>query len=192
MLYRIIIFFVKIFYTVLFFPKVHGRNNLPKSGGYILASNHFSNWDAPLVIVYSPGKQLILAKVELFKNWFFSWFLKAVGAYPIRRGTADTAPIKAALSQLKTGKSVMLFPQGHRQENIDVESAKDGVALLATRAKVPVIPVGIKGEYKIFRRMMLCFGEPIYFDNYYGRKLSSTELGEVSSVVLSEIIKLID
>ena len=189
MLYRIIIFFIKAFYRILFFPKVTGKANLPKSGGYILASNHLSNWDSPFVVVYCPGKQLILAKAEIFKNRFFAWFLRAVGAYPIRRGEVDTAPIKAALSHLKSGGSVLLFPQGHRQDSIDVESAKNGAAMLATRAKVPVIPVGIKGKYKKFRRMELHFGEPIYFDAYYGRK---NVLDEVSSIIVAEIIKLID
>ena len=107
MLYNICKILLKIFYSLLFFPKITGRENIPRSGGYILASNHISNFDPPFVVIFAPGKQLILAKAELFKNSFARWFLMKMGAYPVKRDSADITPIKVAISHLKKGKSVL-------------------------------------------------------------------------------------
>jgi len=189
MFYDIVIGFFKTLYYIFFRPKVVGVENLPQ-GGFILAANHTSNLDPPFVVVFMPGKQMILAKKELFKNKLFGKFLSHLGAVPLNRGEGDVHAIKTALTHLKNGGNLLLFPQGGRRKEINLDDAKNGLALLATRAKVPIVPIGISGDYKLFRRMYLNIGAPMCFDQFYGKKLTSEELNKISRSVVKKIITL--
>lgn len=131
---------------VLFPVKVHGREHIPLKGGFILASNHLSNLD-PMILGIASGHRLsYLAKDSLFKSRVFRWVLHQVGAFPIKRESLDIGAIKEALRRLQKWGTVV-FPEGTRIE--EKKEVRGGIALLAVKSAVPVIPAFIDGSDKV-------------------------------------------
>src|SRR3989338_6346732 len=95
-----------------------GRENIPKKKGFIIASNHVSYLDPVMVGVACPRKLNYMARHDLFSNHFFSFWLYNVGAFPVRRKTADISALKEAIKRLNDGEGLILFPEGGRVENI--------------------------------------------------------------------------
>lgn len=187
MIYKVIIYIVKFFFYVVFWPVVKGKENIPKDGGYIIAANHKSNFDPIFTTIVQKKKAYFLAKEELFSNKLMGKILYLLGARPIKRGRSDISAIKTGIEILKEEKPLTIYPQGTRSKNIDLTKVKTGVALLAVKSKVPVLPIGIKGAYLPFGRIKLTIGKPMYFDEYYSKRLSSDDLKEISSDVMGYI-----
>ena len=187
MFYRIVIALAKVLYFFIYRIKSVGQENVIKSGGVIYAANHKS-WADPIVIALTSKRQLtFMGKKELFKFKPFGYILKALGAFPVNRGTGDVGAVKTGLKILKEGKVMMIFPEGKRVDKGEIVPAKPGVAMFATHAKVPVVPITVVGEYKLWHKITVIYGEPIYFDEYYGQKLTSEKLTELSQKVLDTI-----
>lgn len=146
MLYFIGRFIFFIIFKCLFRFKAYGQENIPKHSGFIIASNHESNLDPILLGVASPRAINFMAKEELFRNKFFGFILRRVNAFAVRRGIADLGSIKEAVRRLKNSSGLLLFPQGGRREDVDVEDVRAGVGLIAQKANVPIVPVFIEGS----------------------------------------------
>ena len=172
--------------------KVAGKENIPKEGGYVLAANHISYWDPVAMALACPDELSFMAKKELFKNPAFAWLIRNLNAFPVDRGGTDSKPIKTALSIIKDGKVLLLFPEGTRmkEEEQTDDDAKSGMTMLAHRSKVPIVPAAIVGNYKIFKTVRVTFGKPVYLDEYYSEKLNSDTMHKISGDVLSEIRKI--
>ena len=134
--------------------KVEGFDQVPKEGGFVLASNHFSNFD-PWVLSYPffPRRHLrFMAKSELYTR-FLTPMMNAAGAFPVRRGEADIDAFKTAVRLVKDGEIVVVFPQGHRQppEEMKKREARihSGAVRIALAAKAPVVPAAIKGTERL-------------------------------------------
>ena len=138
---------------MLFPTKIIGKENIPK-GACILSSNHTSNLDAVIFAVKTWEKKYYLAKKELFKNKLFGFFLKKLGAVKIDRQSNDVLAIKNCLKLLKDNKKLFIFPEGTRvhNENMELGEIKQGVAMFAIKAKVPIVPIFIVRQPKLFRR----------------------------------------
>ncbi len=190
MLYRVIRKFMNGVLRLCFRVKVEGKENMPMTGGGIVALNHRSNWDVPMAGLSSPRKLGFMAKAEMFKSKLGNWFFSSLGAFPVQRGKGDIGAIKAALSRLKAGELVAMFPEGRRVKPGKKVQPKPGVVMLAVRAEVPVIPVHIKGTYKPFSRVTITFGAPIYYEEFYGEKLPVEELQELSNGLMETINSL--
>ncbi len=149
MLYRISTAICYAIFKIFFRLKIRGREAFNCGSPFILASNHLSHLDPPLMAVCSPYKVAFLAKEELFKNPIAIWYFKRVGVIPIKRGKADIANTRTALKTLKA-KSLLIFPQGTRGGSFDELNL--GVGFLAKRAKVPIIAAKITGTDKILPR----------------------------------------
>ncbi len=188
-MYPIIKFIVKIFCKVVFFVRVEGEENIPKDGAAILAANHTSLWDAPVILTATRRPMRTMGKAELFENKLLAPFLKMAGAFPVRRGTADITAIKTALKTLKDGGIFAIFPTGTRVKDGDGD-AKAGVALIAAKSGAPVIPVAIRGGYRIFKRVTIHVGKPLYVKNENGAKPSSDELKIYADAILDKINSL--
>jgi len=149
MLYRFLRFCGLVLTRLFFHFEVRGRENIPKVGGFILASNHVSYID-PTVLGFACSRRLtFMAKEELFRNPLFSWFLFKVEAFPIKRNSADIAALKEAMRRIKKGKALVLFPEGRRSDTKATFSQPSaGVSFLAEKLNVPVIPAFIKGTEK--------------------------------------------
>ena len=129
-----------------------------------------------------------MAKADLFKNKLFGGLIKKLGAFPIQRGRGDIgARYKGAFSILKNNDAMLIFPEGHRIKNGKRVKAKLGVSMIAVYAKVPVIPLCISGEYKPFHKVTVTFGEPITFEEYYGKKPDNETLQMLADEVMQTI-----
>jgi len=160
------------FVRFLFRIKYHGVENEPdeKDGSYVLICNHISNAD-PVFLCASGTKQQphFMAKKELFKIPILRKLIAALGAYPVNRSGADVSAIKNTIKMLEEGKSIGIFPQGHREKGIRPHDAnlKNGAAMIACRAKAMVLPCCIitkKNKFALFRRIDVYYGKPISFE----------------------------
>lgn len=175
-----------------FFPtKFIGKKNLPK-GACIIASNHTSNMDAVNLAIHTWEKKYYLAKKELFKGRFVSWFIKKIGGIKIDRQTNDVNAIKESLRVLKNGKKLVIFPEGTRNnnENMELGEVKQGVTMFAIKGRVPIVPMFIMRKPKMFRRNKVVVGKPFELTEFYGKKLSNEELSLATEIVSKKMNEL--
>lgn len=157
-------------FMAAFRVRVIGRENVPTSGGAILAGNHVSYMDPVLLWEFSPrGRPHFMAKSELFKG-LIGWMLTEFYSFPVVRGSADRTAIATATKLLEDGELVGIFPEGTRSSDGEAGEAHGGVSFIAMRAGVPVIPVAFVGTDKVLprgqkfirpARVTIKFGTPI-------------------------------
>lgn len=166
---------IRIVYEIFFRGEIAGLENLPARGGYIVASNHVSLLDPPIVGLYLPQQVAFFARKTLWKPGFASWWLDNVGTIPVDRdGGTDVAAIKRVLQTLRQGKVVILFPEGTRSKDGRLQPPKPGIGLLACRTGVPVVPARVFGSFDAFGRDgRLHLGVPVSVQ--YGRPLEPAE-----------------
>ncbi len=181
---------VSIFFHVAFRIEKIGVENIPADSSAILAVNHRSNWDVVTVGLTTPRNIRYMAKAEMFKNKFLDKFFRSLGAFPVHRGRGDIGAIKSALNILSQNNIMLMFPEGKRVRDGAKGQAKAGVAMIATRAGVPIIPVHIVGKYKFMSKIKVIYGKPIVFDEFFDKKLTMDELQGLSNQVLDTIYKL--
>jgi len=164
----------RLIFNVFFRLEACGKENIPKEGGFILASNHVSFLD-PVAVGSAANRKLnYMAKQDLFSNKFFSWVLYRVGAFPVKRATPDIWALKEAIKRVKNGGGLLLFPEGRRlnlgEDKIEPEA---GVGFLADKLNVPVIPVHVKGteiawpkgeKSWVFTKISVTFGAQIHWE----------------------------
>ncbi|HIW57579.1 MAG TPA: 1-acyl-sn-glycerol-3-phosphate acyltransferase [Firmicutes bacterium] len=168
----------------IFRYKVEGLENIPKDENFIVCCNHRSNLDPPFLGVCLPFKICYMAKEELFKNKLFAKLITTLGAFPIKRGKHDIAALKTALSLIKQGKRVAIFPEGGRSHDEHLRKGKTGAALIAIKAGVNILPVGIDGKYRLFGRIRTRIGKPIDLSAYFGTRPDSNELKRITDEIL--------
>ncbi len=190
MLRKIVVFLVYIFNLVVFRVEKNGEENIKEKGAYLICANHRSNWDAPILVSYLKRKVYVMAKAELFKNKFIKWFGRKCCVFPVKRGMRDIESIKYSLNLLKDGEILVIFPEGTRNGMEKNGKAQNGVAYMAIRTGVPVIPVGIQGEMKPFKKVKLNIGEPLDFSQYKTNKPEKEILDKVSKEIMDNIIML--
>lgn len=141
------------FISILFFQiRCYGERNVPARGGVVLASNHQSYLDPFLVGSVLRREVHHLARTSLFRNPAFRALIVALNAFPIERDSGDVKGVKHALSRLKAGHALLVFPEGTRTRDGRVAFMKEGIRLLADRAAVPIVPVLIEGAYNLWPR----------------------------------------
>jgi 1-acyl-sn-glycerol-3-phosphate acyltransferase len=162
-------------HQMFFRGDVRGLENLPESGGYIVAANHASHLDPPIVGQHLPRQVSFFARKTLWRPGIAAWWLTAVGTIPVDRdGGTSLDAIKRVLAGLASGKVVILFPEGTRSTNGELQPPKAGVGLLACKAKVPVVPARIFGSFEAFGRDgSVHLGSPVSVT--YGAPLSPAE-----------------
>ena len=147
--------------------RVRGLENVPE-GGFVLAANHTSNFDPwPLGIPFLPDRQLrFMAKAELF-NPVLAPFLRAGGAFKVRRGEGDVEAMRTAVELVREGEIVVMFPEGTRRTKglVKRHAARPhtGAARIALTAKAPLVPVAIGGTDRLLRLgpLLVAYGPPI-------------------------------
>lgn len=156
---------VSVLFYILFFPKVKGKENIPKKGGAILAGNHISNLDCFMVIL-STGRCIhFLAKSELFKLSFFNWFFTNSGLIPVYRNGKDKKALENAIALLNRKKLVAVFPEGHlnKVSKNSVLPFKIGAVKMARETGCPIVPFTIRGKYIPFAHSIeIIFQEPYF------------------------------
>lgn len=186
----VIVFLIRMFCYIVFRVGKIGKENVPRTGAYIMCANHTSNWDPPIIVACTNRKMHIMAKAELFKNKFICWFAEKCWVFPVKRGGKDIESMKHSLKVLKDGEMLMLFPEGTRNGMNKNGKAQNGAAFMALRTGVPVIPVGIIGDMKPFHKVTLNYGKPLDFSEYKSSKPEKEVLEKVSQEIMDNIIML--
>lgn len=139
---------LKIFWRM----EIIGIENLPQTGGLIIASNHVSYLD-PAVLAASLNRKIyFITKKEVFKNTFVSFILKNLNAFSVDRENVDIIAFKRAINILREEKVLGIFPEGARSSNGELQELKLGAIKIAMKTGVPILPVGIIGTHKIYPR----------------------------------------
>jgi 1-acyl-sn-glycerol-3-phosphate acyltransferase len=145
MMYFLVRNFVKLFFMIFMGFKVKGRQKVPKEGAFILAGNHVSHLDPPALSAASPRILYFMARHTLFDNRLFGWLIGSCNAFPVRRGEADMGAMKKAIRLLKSGKPLLIFPEGTRSETGDMNRAQPGMGYLSLMSGAPVLTAYVDG-----------------------------------------------
>jgi len=132
--------------------EIIGIENLPESGGLIIASNHVSYLDPAVLAASSKRKIYFITKKEVFKNSFVSFIFKNLNTISVDRENTDILAFKKAISILREEKVLGIFPEGRRSSNGNLQELKLGAIRIAMKTGVPILPVGIIGTHKIYPR----------------------------------------
>src|SRR3954471_15577787 len=142
---------LQVMFDMFFRGEVIGLEHVPASGGFLIAANHASFLDPPVIGCQVPRQIAYFARKTLWKRGLPSWWLDRVGAIPVDRdGGQDVGAIKRVLKALKDERGLILFPEGTRTLDGRLQPAKPGVGFIASRTQVPVVPVRIFGSYEAF------------------------------------------
>ena len=131
---------------------VSGRENLPKSGPYIIAPVHRSNIDTPLSSFVTSRRVRFMGKDSLWKHKQIGAFLSLLGGFPVTRGAADFEALKRCVAVLDAGEPLVMFPEGTRQSGPTLHPLFEGPAYVALKRGVPIVPVGIGGSERVMRK----------------------------------------
>ena len=151
--------------------EVRGRERVPLNGPLIIVSNHLNLADPPLLSASIPRKIHFMVKEELYYSRRGGIFIKAYGAFPVRRGKPDKRAVSEALKLLSEGKAIGMFPEGTRNPERKLQRGEGGTALIARLSGAPILPVGISGTegirglYEVLSRRLkirVNIGEPFY------------------------------
>jgi 1-acyl-sn-glycerol-3-phosphate acyltransferase len=147
--YPIIATMVRVAACALGRLQTHGRDNVPSTGGLIYCANHQSDADPALLLVTIPRKAWFIGKSELFTNPLLGWFFRQMRGFPIRRDSPDRAALRRAEEILKRGDPILLFPEGRLSQDGILQPMLPGAAMLALRARVPIVPIAIRNSRQI-------------------------------------------
>jgi 1-acyl-sn-glycerol-3-phosphate acyltransferase len=197
---------LKPLFLLVFRPHVRGKENVPVSGPFIIASNHLSFIDSMAIPLMSPRRVGYLAKAEYFTTpGFTGWLTKtlftALGALPVERQTHRAAQeaLDTAMTVLKAGGGFGVYPEGTRSKDGRLARGKTGVAWLALTADCPVVPVGITGTDRIQpigarywrpHRFSVTFGTPLTFPEHRGQAGKGKARREVTDRSMEAVAEL--
>ena len=180
--------------------EVEGFENLPKEGGFIVASNHGSYMDhlilSTVIVPHYDQKLHFLAKKEHFDSLYQRVWHKYVGAIPLDRESGGEASLDIGVEYLKKGKIMGIYPEGTRTLDGKLQRGKTGVARLALRAKVPVLPVGLIGTFDMLpkgktipklSKAKVKIGKLMSFDKYYGKENDRDVLRRITNEIMKEV-----
>jgi 1-acyl-sn-glycerol-3-phosphate acyltransferase len=176
--------------------EVHGAPNVPLEGAAIIAPNHLSLLDPPLIGCACPRELRFIAKAELFRYGLFSKLIRRLGAFPVERGTADVGAIKTALRFLNDGRAVIIFIEGTRGKGEHLLPPTPGVTLLARQSGAPVVPTAIVGSEQAWRKgaklprraqVKVAFGEPVRYDEVFGSRADREARDAFSALIMERI-----
>lgn len=155
--------------------RVRGAERVPAEGPVLIACNHLSFLDPPIVGSACPRRVGFMAKKELFDVPGFGRLIASLGAFPVRRGETDSHALRRAVELLESGGTLMLFPEGTRGDGTRLLPIAPGIALLAKRTGAAVVPTAVAGTEKAWPRgrkwprrasFTVLFGEPFRYSDF--------------------------
>jgi 1-acyl-sn-glycerol-3-phosphate acyltransferase len=190
--YKLLHGLFSIYFRVLYRWKIEGLENIPFKGPFIVCANHTSWFDPPLVgtmLFKSSSRVYFMAKEELFHIFILGKIIRLLGAFPVKRSSADRRSLRHALKLLERGEILGLFPEGTRIKTGDLGEPFHGPALVALKSGKPVLPVAIKWPSGKFQEVKVKAGPLIYFKEE-GR-IKRKVLEESSSRIMDAIRNII-
>ncbi|MDY6029543.1 MAG: lysophospholipid acyltransferase family protein [Acidaminococcaceae bacterium] len=169
-----------------------GVENIPKEGPLVLASNHISLLDPPVIGTCANRKVHFMAKQELFVP-VLGYIYRLLGAFPVRRGGADRAAIKQGIDILQSGEVLAIFPEGTRSKTGKLGKAAPGALMMASKTGAAIVPscvigTDLKRSGKLWPKVTVRFGKPIYFPE--GVPLTKELLSELTEEMMRRIAAL--
>jgi len=168
-----LVVFFRLLFRVLGRIKITGKENVPKAGAYIVAINHVSIYDPPLIVAFWPVPLEVVGAVEVWSKPGQATLARLYGGIPIHRQQYDREPIVKVISALRAGRPLVIAPEGTRSHQPGLQAGQPGIAYIIEKCPVPVIPVGIVGTTEDFLNLALHFqrpkleiriGKPIHLD----------------------------
>ena len=175
---------------IVYRPKKIGEKNIPKEGSYIICGNHVHSLDAVVLVASLKREVIFIAKEELYKNAFFAWLGHTFDVIAIKRDSADIDAMKASFKALKQGKILGLFPEGTRNGMAKGVKLHNGAALIALKTNNNIIPVGVQGSFKPFRKVKLNIGKPMDFSKFTNQKNDKEVLDNITKQVMDEVVRV--
>ena len=193
MWYRFVQCLFNFIFTIIYRFEVIGRENIPKDGPVLIASNHVSLLDPPLVGTASSRPVHFMAKEELF-TFPLGHIYKSLGAFPVKRGASDRQAIKTALSILKNNLCLGIFPEGTRSKDGKLGPAEPGALTFAYKTGATIIPTAVLGSRLSARKsfwpkIKVVFGEPVTFKD---EKLNKEQIDEKGRELMQSIGLLLE
>ncbi len=167
MIYAVAKVILRALFALLLRLRVEGAENIPQEGPLVIASNHLSLLDPPVIGTAATRKVHFMAKQELFVP-ILGTLYKILGAFPVRRGGADRAAIKHGIEILQSGRVLAIFPEGTRSKTGKLGKAEPGALMMASKAKAAIVPCCVIGtdlqrQGRIWPKVMVRFGKPVCF-----------------------------
>lgn len=167
MIYAVVKVILRALFTVVLRMRVEGTENIPKEGPLVIASNHLSLLDPPVIGTAATRKVHFMAKQELFVP-ILGDIYKILGAFPVRRGGADRAAIKHGIEILQSSQVLAIFPEGTRSKTGKLGKAEPGALMMASKAMAAIVPCCVIGtdfqrQGRIWPKVIVRFGQPMYF-----------------------------
>lgn len=189
MFYSVLKIILRILFKIFLRLEVKGTENIPKTGPLVIASNHLSLLDPPVIGVAATRKVHFMAKQELFVP-VLGTIYKQLGAFPVKRGGADRAAIKHGIDLMLDGGVLAIFPEGTRSKDGALGKAESGALMMAGKAKAAIVPTCVKGtdikrQGKMWPQVSVSFGKPIYFP--VDTPISKELLHELTEALMLEI-----
>jgi 1-acyl-sn-glycerol-3-phosphate acyltransferase len=197
-MYRILIAIAHLLIFTVMRLTIKGKDHVPPEGPLILVSNHLSVADPVLLGAKTGRKVTFMAKEELFRNKFTTYFIRSFGAVPIYRGSSNRDALHKASTILKKGQVLGMFPEGKRSLEAALTQGQLGASLIAYHNKVRILPVSITGSENIrgkkwlFHRypVVITFGEPFSLPEI-GHTLRKEQLNELTDIIMNKIAALL-
>lgn len=206
LLYRLVWIFSRLIYKFLFRWRVFNPERVPMHGPAILASNHASYFDPPLVGAGVSRALNYLGRESLFRFPVIGWGMRTVHSIPVDRDGGGAAGLRAILDRLLAGGAILLFPEGTRTRDGKLQAARSGIGLTVIKSSAPVIPVRLFGTFeafgrhhrvpRIFRRIAVKYGPPLDFHDlreeakHCPKSRLKQIYQEVADQIMREIAKL--
>ena len=199
--YSFACFLIGIFARIVFRLHIIGHENIPRAGGIIVASNHLSYLDIPL-LAYSIGRDAdYMAKKELFSIPGLGLLIRTLGAFPVDRERLDRSTIREAIKRLKSGKVLVIYPEGTRSPNGRLQPAKPGVGMIVRMTGATVVPVAVtgtdnalpRGSWMIRRaHITIEFGKPLDFSSMIENTGEKGDIEKITKIIMENISSLIN
>ena len=181
---------IRVYTKIIYRVKVVGRENIPLEGPVIYCGNHKTYLDPQLIVVTAKRHVRFLAKDELGKNPLFNALGNLFDVIRVKRDSKDITALKEALKTLKNGGAIAIFPEGTRNGMEKGEKVKEGAAFFAVRTGAKVLPIGINGGEKVFRKTTVKYGKTLDFSKYKGKYQDKEVLEKVTKEIMDNIIEL--
>jgi len=175
LLYRAVIFSAWFFFKIFYRHRVYGLEHY-YTGGALLAANHASYYDPPILAISWPEEGHFLAREGLFKNRWFGAFIRAVNSHPVSGDASDISVFKTICKLLSEGKKVFIFPEGKRCHKDELDKLKPGIGMLIARTQTAIVPAYIHGTFgvwnrrrkfpKLWGKTACVFGTPILWKDF--------------------------
>ena len=165
-MYRFLVSIVSVLVKLIYRVKINGIENLKDDQPIIISANHIHIFDPVILATLTKRQIFFLSKKELFEKKLFAKFFGKLGVIPIDRDNTDIKAIKSCFRVIRDGNILGIFPEGTRVKTVDINNMKKGVALIALKNKVNILPIHIEGTYRIFSKITVEIYPMIEINNF--------------------------